>query len=663
MVIDSNKRNQHSGMRLRSCFTGKPSASNHDTQIILAVKQEQERFLTVLEHLPVYIYLRNENYDIVFANKLFRDYFGDPRNKKCYQILVGGKKPCQVCRPSLVLSENRSQEWEWTASKIYRTFHVFCYPFIDYDDSRLILEVGVDITRQKDAEKQQEHLVSAIDQARESFILADKDGIIQYANPAFELITGTPVSKIVNTSLKGFVEQSLDKTDTERFQQEFKAGSTWRSEINKNKPDGTEYYIEISVIPVCDPQKPNVISNFVAIIRDITEERKLKWHLEHKKRLEALGALARGIAHDFNNILSPLIMNAELALQTIEETTPEHRAVGLIRKAAKRGRELVEQILAFARPASIKNQKIQMIQLLNKYMSDLETHLPDNIFLKKKMDLNDDFLRGDPVQIEQIFFNLCDNAIKSMSPQGGTLEINLSQMNIIKDKNKQFPNLATGTYLQLVVKDSGQGIEPKYIDLIFDPFFTTKRHDQGSGLGLSIVHNIVSSMGGFITVSSKPDHGTTFEVFLPQIETKNHVDTYPGEISTLESKNILIVDDDEDALDHLKEILVSKGHTVVRALSGNQALTLFTNRPHFFDLIITDYFMPEMNGVELMNIIKNMNNTIPIILCSGIHAHDFERLGHTIHDDMFLSKPFNETEIDNLLRSVFVANDWQNKNS
>jgi len=650
----AGRSNLHSGRKKGTWPLLGPKESDIQAQDGIEVSLQHERFLTVLEHLPIYIYLRNMDHDIIFANQLFRNYFGDPSGKKCFEVLVGGSKPCRVCRPSKVLTEKRQQQWEWTEPHIERTFHVFCYKLKDFDGQILILEVGIDITGQKTAERQQAHLVSAIDQASEALILANAEGTIIYANPAFENITGRSADEIIHSSLTSFVEESLDPLRVPGFEKAFNDGLAWRSEISKSRPDGHRYDIEISVIPVCDHHVSGTINNFVVIIRDITEEKKLKWHLDQKKKLEALGTLARSIAHDFNNILAPIIINSELVLSNLAEGSSERSSVALVLKAAIRGRELVDQILAFARPSDRQTRHFRLVPLIEKILTELRSTLPDNIDLLTSFNVGDDDFEGNPVQIEQIISNLCQNSIKAMKAAGGSLEVSLSTRIHEKSPHKHLPDSITGDFFLLSVKDSGTGINPEHLELIFEPFYTTREKGKGYGLGLAIVHTIVTGLGGMITINNNPGSGCEFLVYLPRSPVSQAGPKDEAELSQprTESIRILIVDDDKQARDILQIILEQQDHTVVSVDGAVQALSLILKPSEHFDLVITDYLMPELNGLELAKRIKDSGLTVPIILSSGLQQKDFQRLGLSLADVLFVGKPYSESELHTLIQTV-----------
>jgi len=355
---------------------------------------------------------------------------------------------------------------------------------------------------------------------------------------------------------------------------------------------------------------------------DITERKKaqeellsMEKQLRQAQKLEAIGTLAGGIAHDFNNILSAILGYTELSLLK-KGDLKENLAKTM--KATKRAIDLVKQILAFSRQNEKEKHIISLKPLIKEVIKLLKATLPSTIEIKEKINVYSDKMLGDPTEIHQILMNLCTNAGYAMKERGGILEIILTEIHV--DENTKIGDLITGSYLNLIVKDTGMGIPQNIVDKIFDPFFTTKPQGEGTGLGLSVVHGIIESYGGKIYVESAPGKGTMFTIYLPSVKGGNKKET-TGELKPppMGKGRILCVDDEEDIVYLMTQLLTFSGFEVTGKTNSKEALEIFRNEPEKFDLIITDYTMPHMTGLVLAKEITNIRPHIPVILCTGLN--------------------------------------------
>ena len=386
--------------------------------------------------------------------------------------------------------------------------------------------------------------------------------------------------------------------------------------------------------------------------KEVDEHKRTAEHLVRIQKLEALGTLAGGIAHDFNNVLAGIIGFTEMVLEDIAPDSPERKRLELVLKGAKRGRDLVRQILTFSRKSEQDKKPLALSQSVEEGLELLRPTLPTTIDIVSKCLTNGDQILADSVQMHQVLMNLCTNAAHAMREKGGTLEIRVLKTSL-QEGNPMLPNMKAGEYIVLKVSDTGSGMTPDTLNQVFDPFFTTKQPGEGTGLGLSVVHGIINSHDGYITVESEPDKGTTFHVYLPRIkEEARFVDKET--LFVAGGKERILIVDDEDILVELNEQRLRRlGYDVITTTSSMEALAIFRKEPDTFDLVITDYTMPNLTGIDLAMELLKVRATIPIILCTGGQSDTVStEKAREIGIRGFLMKPLANRELAQAVRRV-----------
>jgi len=329
------------------------------------------------------------------------------------------------------------------------------------------------------------------------------------------------------------------------------------------------------------------------------EKKNLEMQLQQAQKMEVIGTLAGGIAHDFNNILSAIIGYSELALREVPEETKLYTYIQGVRKAGKRARNLVSQILSFSRRSEEEREPIQITPILKEGLKLLRASLPTTIEIRQNLGSQLGNVIADPTQVHQVIMNLCTNAAHAMREKGGVLEVNLESVDLDTFFVTQHPDIVSGKYLKLTVSDTGCGMTMDVMEKIFDPYFTTKQKGVGTGLGLAVIQGIIKSHGGTITVESNPDMGSTFTIFLPVIDEKESLSiTSTFTFLPMGTERILYIDDEHDLVDIVTEMLESLAYEVVGTTSSLKALELFSANPGKFDLVITDMAMPKMTEEE-----------------------------------------------------------------
>ena len=380
------------------------------------------------------------------------------------------------------------------------------------------------------------------------------------------------------------------------------------------RSDGKEVALEIGLNPIHSPSGLCVLVSVV----DISARKAAERQVRQSQKMEAVGTLAGGIAHDFNNILLNILGHAELAQFNLQTASSEYQDLDQIITAAKRGKGLVERILAFSRHDSIDTGPVDCIKVVQEVMKLIRATTPSSIALNEIYDENVPCITSNDTQLHQIILNLTTNAVHAM-PDGGTLEVCLTPHIIDGDldstKWDADAGLPPGLYTRLTISDTGTGMDPDSLDRIFEPFYTTKAPGEGSGLGLSIVHGIVESMDGKIRVKSGQQEGSKFEILFPAAAGEDTEFRESSEKS--DSLHVLAVDDEKPIALMLGRQLNQLGFSVSTFHSSLEALAAYKKDPQKYDLLITDNTMPKMTGVELVKNIKSITPQLPVIFLSG----------------------------------------------
>lgn len=535
-------------------------------------------------------------------------------------------------------------------------------PFSIYDEYRyliwgvgsafVLLLVAVtilagNIVRRKRAEEELTRLATAIDQAAESVVVTDGEGRILYVNPAFLRVSGFSRREVVGQKPSLVKSGEHDEAFYRNLWETISDGGVWTGRFINKRKDGTVYEEEASISPIRDAG--GHITNYVAVKRDVTEEVRLERQLRQAQKLEAVGTLAGGIAHDFNNILAAVIGYTELASMDVPEESVAKINLKKILKSSLRARDLVTQILSFSRQTEQEKVPIQVQPIVKEALKLLRASLPATIEIQQNIDEDAGIIKADVTQIHQVLMNLCTNAAHAMEEAGDLLEVSLTKIELGPGDGAIYPDLRPGIFVRLTVRDTGCGMDRATLDRIFEPYFTTKEPDQGTGMGLAVVHGIVMSHGGAIRVKSAPGEGTSFDVLFPRVESEAAHEGEDMEALPKGSERILFVDDEEALTDLGRQILERLGYEVECFTNSPEALERFKEKPDHFDLLVTDTTMPQMTGEVLVQKVRQIRPDIPVILCTGYSERVDEERARELGIDEFAMKPM---EADHLAKAV-----------
>jgi PAS domain S-box-containing protein len=506
----------------------------------------------------------------------------------------------------------------------------------------------------------EEKFRNIIEKSQDGIFLVDEKGSIIEWNSGQEKICGCKRAMVVGkkiwdvqfqeTPKAGRTDENYREIET-LWKNFFKTGSNpFKNDLQVMKierPDGR--LIDIQQLYFTVETDKGVM--MACTSRDITGQLLMEKQLIQTQKMEAMGTLAGGIAHDFNNILGGIIGYTDLAMLKTGKDSTVQKYLKEVQTASRRATDLVKQILTFSRQEDGKKEKepVQPALIVKEVLKLLRSSLLETIEIVSKIGAKNCFILADPTQIHQVIMNLCTNAAHAMREKGGILEVKLSEEMI---EDSVYKELEPGPHIRLTISDTGHGITPGLVDKIFDPFFTTKKSGEGTGMGLAVVHGIVESLDGNISVYSKVGEGTTFSILLPVTVDVIHKQTREEESIQGGNERILLVEDDAYLAEAEKKILKELGYEVTAVTSSVEAFEIFQKLPDRFDVIITDYLMPRMRGDQFIQKIRSINASVPVILCTGYTGYSkviTQQIARKLQIGEIINKPI---ELGRFARSI-----------
>ena len=475
------------------------------------------------------------------------------------------------------------------------------------------------------------------------------DGRLLAVNPALVSMLGyESEAQLLERNMERDI--FVDPAQRRRLVAEVTARGNLSTESVWRRRDGKTVTVRASGRVVRDAQ--GGVDYFNAIVEDITEHRLLEDRLRQAQKMEAVGRLAGGVAHDFNNLLTGILGCADLLLETLGPDAPGRDDVAEIRKAAVRAADLTRQLLAFSRQQVLAPQVLDLNALVGNMEKLLKRLIGEHIELRAALAPDLGMVKADPGQLEQVIVNLAVNARDAM-PNGGRLTIETRNAELDASYVEEHAPVVAGPYVLLAVTDTGTGMDAETKSHVFEPFFTTKALGQGTGLGLATVYGIVKQSGGHVWVYSERGQGAAFKIYLPRVaETAAAAPRPTAPASLRGSETILLVEDDEAVRTLTRRLLAARGHTVLLASQGEEALRLAQRHEGRIHLLVTDVVMPGMSGRELADRILALLPGIKVLYLSGYTDDAIVRHGVLEPGVAFLQKPFSAEALARKVREV-----------
>lgn len=535
-------------------------------------------------------------------------------------------------------------------------------PFLnEYGKPRQYIAIRADISKRKLAEESNATLAAIVASSRDAIIGHSPAGIILAWNSGAEACFGYTAAEMLGRNILELTPADELAIETERLNSVRRGEQHQSYETVRIKKSGELVNLLVTLSVVKDESgRVTGISN---IARDITERKRMEAQFLRTQRMEAIGTLAGGVAHDLNNLLSPMLMIRALLRADLSNEN-DRVLLDTVHQAARRAAGIVRQLLTFARGEQGERHPLDADYLIKELATFMRETFPREIEISTSAERGLWPVMADPTQLHQVLMNLCVNARDAL-PNGGTISITSQNLNFAEDGAGLHPQAKPGAYVLISVADNGTGIPPRIMERIFDPFFTTKELHHGTGLGLSTVAGIVKSHGGFINVYSEPGAGTSFSVYLPAAVGMIPVQTpAEKEITITGNQELILVVDDEIAIaTGLRQILQRRNFRVIIAGNGKKGVAALHQHLDEVRLVITDTMMPVMNGITMVQEMRRIKPTLPIIATTGLEQEKKRLEYKSLNVDDVYIKPCDLVVLcEAIKRRLHEQQEFQKKN-
>jgi len=504
------------------------------------------------------------------------------------------------------------------------------------------------ITAHKKSKASLQKMSQAINQAGESIIITDINGVIEYVNPAFTELTGYAPEEAIGQTTEILKSGKQDASFYEEMMKTISNGNVWRGKVIDMKKDGDFYPAMLTISPVKNTSGETI--NFVSFQSDLSALDNLTEQFFQAQKMEAIGTLVGGIAHDFNNMLAGMTGNLYLVKKQMQENPDVIQKLENVEALSFRAADMIKQLLTFARKDQVSMKPFPLATFIKETLKFIRTSVPENINVHQYICSDAALINGDATQIHQMLLNLINNArdaVENETDPSITIRLGLFKPDALFLRSH--PSCNSVAYARLSVEDNGMGIPQRQIEHIFEPFFTSKEEGKGTGLGLSMVFGAIETHHGFVEVDSTEGKGSSFHVYIPLLQTEKVITVAEPEKQAIPGHGelILLVDDQPQIITTGKEVLESLGYQVLTACNGSEALDLFQQHAEEIGLCILDVVMPILSGVKAAQSIRQIKPNMKIIFSTGYD----KSLMASLEKEIMLTKPYTIPELSQLIRN------------
>lgn len=629
-----------------------------------AIRESEENYRSLAESSADYIMRYDRDGRHLYVNPACLKVAGVTAEEfigKTHREMGFSEEQCDAWEEKIrrVFETGESHQWEFqfdgAAGRVYLDWRVMP-EFSDEGTVKSVLGISRDITERVKAEEtlrlERSKLKGILDSMTDGVYIVNQQYDIEYTNPVIDRAFGEVGGRKCYEYFDGRTEvcswcKSGDVFSGKSLQWEWFSSKTGRT-------------YELLGTPT---RNSDGSVSKLGIFRDISERKQgeekqkaLEAQLRHAQKMEAIGTLSGGIAHDFNNILTPILAYTEMALEGVPTGNVLRHDLEQVLRAADRAKDLVKQILAFTRHGGQELRPVRLSLVIKEALKLLRASLPATIEIRQNITQRAalEMALADPTQIHQVMMNLCTNAAHAMREKGGVLGVRLDNVDLDSEFSvKGWDVVEPGPYLRLSVSDTGSGIPEEARQRIFDPYFTTKGPNEGTGLGLAVVYGIVKSCKGSVHVYSEPEKGACFHVYFPRMEEAPASSEAKALLPLSRgTERILLIDDEKMLAEAATKMLEHLGYRVTTLTDSLEALAAFREHPDHFDLILTDFTMPHMTGVDLAGEVIRIRPDMPIILCTGFSEQITEEKAKALGIREYVMKPFNRRDMACTLRKA-----------
>jgi len=631
--------------------------SEEQERVVLETQMEQQ---AILDHAPVGIWLVGMDGRYRFVNRTFCDAVGVAEKAFLASDDLGellGEEAAINCRNSdrACIEQDEAHHSLESVTFADGKQHLLDITKVKIMDGsgkiNGVVGIAADITERHQAEDKLRIMLQAIEQTGESIIITDREGLIEYANPAFTKITGYRVEEVLGKNPR--ILQSGNQTAEyyQRMWETIANGGVWNSAIIDRRKDGSQYPALMSIAPISDGNGD--ITHYVGIQQDMTTNEAVGEKFLQAQKMEAIGILVGGIAHEFNNMLAGMTGNLYLAKAEVAAFPGVVEHLDKVERLSFRAADMIKQLLTFARKGRVVLKPFNLTSFIKTAAQHIATGMPEAIHFHIDFCDQELRIRGDSAQFQQLLISLISNARDAVE---GVAEPDIGMRVELFEADETFsrkhPECPARMFAHLVVSDNGSGIKVVDKEHIFEPFYSTKEVGQGTGLGLSTAYGMVQSHHGVLTVESTVGEGSAFHVYLPLLTEEkpvSRVEAGNGPVAG-EGELILIVDDDVDIRSACSSVLKNTGYQVLEAADGLEAIEIFRTHQDTIAMIIMDIVMPGLTGVQTVERIRQIAADVKVIFATGYDQQETLKSGLLAGEYPVVFKPYSIVMLSRLIR-------------